>query len=266
MTTPIESQREVILCLLAGKSINRAANETGVPKGTISRLCKKQSFIDLMEQIKAENSKPKLPPKAAAKSADRAAVSVAVEVVDEKSGSPLGRPSLLSDARRNELVRIIRDEGLSVTAAAPRVGVSGKAANEWVRRGESRDGAGRPRTDDYAEFAAAVREAEAILEGRAVRPLVYSVMQHPDKRTKQSDDNAQWFLQRRFPERWGQTQSVNVQFEAKLSEAKEEIIETIYAAVSASPRIPEEMKPVFYEVMAGVTGNAGELVEGAGTG
>jgi transposase len=263
MTTPLESQREVILCLLAGKSINRAANETGVPKGTISRLCKKQSFIDLMEQVKAESSSPKSQPKAAAKPVDRPAVSVAVEVVGEKTGSTMGRPSLLTDAKRNEIVRIVRDEGLSVSAAAPRVGVSSTAATEWLRRGESRDASGRPCTDDYAEFAAAIREAEAIFEGRLLRPLTYSAIQPPDSRTKRSDENAQWILQRRFPARYGQTQNVNVQVESKVTEFKVEFIESIYSAIAATDRIPEQWKPVFYEVIAGVSGDgSGELVEG----
>ena len=257
-----ELRLKVIDCIARGLSPSQTIKETGISNGGYHKLKKNPAVMAEVERRKKELAEPKSPQKAAAKSVDRAAVSVAVEVVIEKTGSPMGRPSLLTDAKRNEIVRIIRDEGLALSAAAPRVGVSATAATEWVRRGESRDASGRPRTDDYAEFAVAVREAEAIFEGRLVRPLVYSAMQHPDSRDKRSDENAQWYLQRRFPARYGATQSVNVQLETKLSEAKEEIIETIYAAVSASPRIPEELKPVFYEVMAGVGGGTGELVEG----
>jgi hypothetical protein len=42
-----------------------------------------------------------------------------------------------------------------------------------------------------------------------------------------------------------------------------ESLQQIYAAIAATDRIPEQWKPVFYEVVAGVSGDgSGELVEG----
>jgi transposase-like protein len=256
-----ELRLKVIDCIARGLSPSETIKATGISNGGYHKLKKNPAVMSEVERRKKELEEKNSKPKSAAKSVDRPAVSVAVEVVGEKTGSTMGRPSLLTDAKRNEIVRIVRDEGLSVTAAAPRVGISPFTANEWMRRGEGRDSAGRPCTDDYAQFATAVREAEAIFEGRLLRPLTYSAIQPPDSRTKRSDENAQWILQRRFPARYGQTQNVNVQVESKVTEAKVAFIESVFAAVAESPRIPEEWKPVFYEVVAGVSGDSGELVE-----
>lgn len=258
-----ELRLKVIDCIARGLSPSQTIKETGISNGGYHKIKKNPTVMAEVERRKKELEEKNSKPKSAAKSVDRPAVSVAVEVVGEKVGSTVGRPSLLTDAKRNAIVQIVRDEGLSVSAAAPRVGISPFTANEWMRRGEGRDSAGRPCTDDYAQFATAIREAEAIFEGRLVRPLVYSAMQPPGSRTKRSDENAQWYLQRRFPARYGQTQNVNVQVESKVTEAKVAFIESIFAAVAESPRIPEEYKPVFYEVIAGVSGDgSGELVEG----
>jgi transposase-like protein len=245
MTTPLESQREVILCLLAGKSINRAANETGVPKGTISRLCKKQSFIDLMEQIKAESSSPKSQPKAAAKPVDRPAISVAVEVVGE--GETRGRGPFsfnnLSDEKRRELLNLLRSTPVSINVAAAAVGLNPETVLEWIRRGERRDD--RRATPGHAKFAREVREAQALCQLRFTAPVVSSALRAAEQRTPDSIEDCKWVLKSRFND-WNPVQKVDVQVETKVMEIVDRMTGDIYQAISAA-EIPQQYKEVLYD-------------------
>jgi hypothetical protein len=265
MTTPLESQREVILCLLAGKSINRAANETGVPKGTISRLCKKQSFIDLMEQIKAENSKPKSQPKSAAKPVERAAVSVAVEVVDGPAYRGPGKPSKMTEATKSALFETIRKGGSERDACAIAM-ISYRTFIHWIQVAEGRFPERQP-TEEYLlflrEYEIAMAQRNAMLVGLIRKAAVESTVEKYDgdgkltaREKKSGDYRAALVLLERSTAR----EKADVMAAAR--EMCSESLQQIYAAIAATDRIPEQWKPVFYEVVAGVSGDGpGELAE-----
>jgi hypothetical protein len=264
MTTPLESQREVILCLLAGKSINRAANETGVPKGTISRLCKKQSFIDLMEQIKAENSKPKSQPKSAAKPVDRPAVSVAVEVVDPSDYRGPGQPSKLTPETRRKFFEVIR-AGCSERDACGVSGVAYRTFRNWIQIAEGRSP--RPVTSEYVQFLQEYEEALAVRNLTLVKVIrgaaAGSTVEKYDgagKLTAVEKRSGDYRAALALLERSSAKEKADIAAAAK--EMFSESLESIYTAIAATDRIPEEWKPVFYEVVAGVSGDGGELVEG----
>lgn len=96
------------------------------------------------------------------------------------------------------LLERVRD-GLPITAAAESCGVSPATVREWLRRGEGRDD--RPAQEPYATFATEVRAAEADLEREALE----CVQAAADRGTWRA---AAWFLERRFPERWGRRRVV----------------------------------------------------------
>lgn len=253
MTTPLESQREVILCLLAGKSINRAANETGVPKGTISRLCKKQPFIDLMEQIRKENSKPK----SAAKTVERAAVSVAVEVVDSPAYRGPGKPSKMTEATKSALFETILKGGSERDACAIAM-ISYRTFIHWIQVAEGRFPERQP-TEEYLlflrEYEIAMAQRNAMLVGLIRKAAVESTVEKYDgdgkltaREKKSGDYRAALVLLERSTAR----EKADVMAAAR--EMFSESLQQIYAAIAATDRIPEELKPVFYEVVAGVSG------------
>ena len=264
MTTPIESQREVILCLLAGKSINRAANETGVPKGTISRLCKKQSFIDLMEQIKAENSKPKLPPKAAAKSADRAAVSVAVEVVEAVEYRGPGHPSKLNAETKRKFMEVLR-AGCSERDACGVSGIAYRTFLSWIQIAEGRSA--RPATPEYVQFLREYEEALAHKNSTLIKVIrnaaVGATVEKYDGagklvsvEKKSGDYRAAALLLDRSTAK--EKADIAAGAEALMSEN----LERIYGLINESDRIPEEYKRVFFEILGHASG--GVVEEGVG--
>jgi hypothetical protein len=101
-----------------------------------------------------------------------------------------GRPTLLDDRKRDLLLTAIR-AGNRISAAARFAGVSPKSVNEWIRRGEGRDG--RPRTEPYVSFVREVDRARAHAEVHALGTIRAAMPRSPRW--------AAWWLERTNP-RW----------------------------------------------------------------
>jgi hypothetical protein len=265
MPTTLDDQEKVIRCLLAGRTWVETASDTGVSKATIARLHKKQPFLDLMEQIKAENSSPKSQPKSAAKPVDRPAVSVAVEVVDGPTYRGPGKPSKMTEATKSALFETIRKGGSERDACAIAM-ISYRTFIHWIQVAEGRFPERQP-TEEYLlflrEYEIAMAQRNAMLVGLIRKAAVESTVEKYDgdgkltaREKKSGDYRAALVLLERSTAR----EKADVMAAAR--EMNSESLQQIYAAIAATDRIPEEFKVVFYEVVAGVSGDGGELVEG----
>jgi hypothetical protein len=110
-----------------------------------------------------------------------------------------GRKTKLTPAVREKILQAIRMGNYAVVAAAA-AGIGETTFYEWIARGEERI-AKRPGSRLYAEFAEAVKLAEAQAEVRAVEMV-----------NLQMADNwqaAMTYLERRHPGRWKRRDELN---------------------------------------------------------
>lgn len=106
-----------------------------------------------------------------------------------------GRPPKLTPATQTKIVEAVRAGNYFATAC--RLGGIGyTTGKEWLSRGEGKH-SDRPAAPTYANFAAAVRQAEAESEVELVREWRESVKDKPSSIGE--------ILARRFPERWSPT-------------------------------------------------------------
>lgn len=111
---------------------------------------------------------------------------------------PPGRPSKLTVAVQARIVEAL-EAGQFLATAARAAGVHPSTVRRWVERGEAEEqrrtdgGAARVTEQPFHAFAAAVEQADATAEGRAVATITAS----PDWRA------AAWYLERRHPTTWG---------------------------------------------------------------
>lgn len=150
----------------------------------------------------------------------------------------MGRPTKLTKARHDKIVRDIR-KGNFAQVAALASGVTEQTYYNWLKRGQDEALSDDPDTQQsiYAKFFEAVKTAEATAELRQV-----DEMQRDDKWQRRA-----WWLERRFPKRWGQKQSVELSgpegkpvevdarpvLEAFLDERKQQISEAQQALTDA---------------------------------
>lgn len=108
-----------------------------------------------------------------------------------------GRPTKLTPAVQEALVDLLK-KGVTRQAAAAAVGIGYATLTEWVARGERRD-PDRRTGEDFAEFAAVLRGAEAEFEALTIARLqeYAAAGANPDWRAQA------WLLERRFSEQWG---------------------------------------------------------------
>ncbi|MDR6862177.1 hypothetical protein J2X64_000558 [Phycicoccus sp. 3266] len=110
-----------------------------------------------------------------------------------------GRPSKLTPERADRIVELI-GSGVYGAVAARASGISGSTYRAWMARGRdaSRDAEGRALEEadaPYAAFHDAVRTTQAQAEAETAAG-VYTAGQGSWKA-------AAWWLERRYPERWG---------------------------------------------------------------
>lgn len=111
----------------------------------------------------------------------------------------MGRPTKLTPERHARIIELIRTGAFADTAAAA-AGVHRATYYEWMARGRDceRDDDGEAVTEAdraFADFHDAVKEAEAVGETLAIGRI-----QNHSKDTWQA---AAWYLERKYPERWG---------------------------------------------------------------
>lgn len=109
----------------------------------------------------------------------------------------MGRKSKLTTDVQDKIVQALR-AGNYFETACEYAGVSPSTAYEWIQRGEGRHPK-RRRTKVYAEFAEAVKKAAANAEVKNVAVI--------QQATNDSWRAAAWWLQRRFPSRWGRQEN-----------------------------------------------------------
>ena len=117
----------------------------------------------------------------------------------------------LTPERADKLVALLKG-GHYRSAACAAVGVSDRTFRTWMQKGE--DGDVR-----WAEFAQRVREAETESESRAV----VQIQLHGKKDWRA----LAWWLERRFPTRWGDQKAVAV----KLEQERESILDALVKAL-----------------------------------
>lgn len=117
-------------------------------------------------------------------------------MADKPNGQPtkMGRPNHLNDETTKKLCDALRGGNYLETAAAY-AGVPKTTLHDWLRKG-------RKGTEPYAAFVAEVEEALGAAEtGFVVR--VATAARDPRHWTA-----AAWWLERRFPDRWGRRDRV----------------------------------------------------------
>ena len=113
----------------------------------------------------------------------------------------MGRPTKLTETRHNQIVRDIK-AGNFAQVAAVASGITEQTYYNWLTRGQADLASDDPETRGsvYARFFEAIKRAEAEAEVKQLRE-----MQRDDKWQRRA-----WWLERRFPKRWGQKQSLEV--------------------------------------------------------
>lgn len=99
-----------------------------------------------------------------------------------------GRPSALTPEVQAKVVSAIQG-GNYRCAAARWAGVSMRTFSEWLKRGAA------AKSGPHRDFLLAVQEAESQAEIRAVALVMKAAAEDPK--------HAQWWLERKFPQRWG---------------------------------------------------------------
>lgn len=113
----------------------------------------------------------------------------------------MARPTKLTKARHDKIVRDIRAGNFAVIAATAS-GITEQTYYNWLNRGQA-DLASEDEADHgsiYAEFFESVKQAESEAEVKQLR-----AMQTDDKWQRRA-----WWLERRYPKRWGQKSAVEL--------------------------------------------------------
>lgn len=98
-----------------------------------------------------------------------------------------GRKSKLTPERQERICELLR-AGNYAGVAAKAAGIAESTFYAWIERGE------KARTGAFAEFAEAVKKAEAEGETAALEIIQTAALE--------SWQAAAWLLERRFPQRW----------------------------------------------------------------
>lgn len=101
---------------------------------------------------------------------------------------PAGRPLTLTPEVRDLLCEAVR-EGNFRLVAAQFAGVNQRTFSEWMTRGR------REPDGPYGELLRAIQAAESEAEMKALAVVMAAAVDDPA--------NARWYLERKFPERWG---------------------------------------------------------------
>ena len=117
----------------------------------------------------------------------------------------------LAPEREERLVSLLK-AGQSRTAACAAVGIVERTLRNWVTRGEEGD-------ERWSSFAQRVREAESECETRAV--VGVQIAGKKDWRA------LAWWLERRFPLRWGDARGA----QAQLQSEREAILDAMVRAL-----------------------------------
>jgi hypothetical protein len=141
----------------------------------------------------------------------------------------VGRPSKLTATVKARLIDAIK-RGASTEVACSAAGVGYSTVRDWIVIGEGRHATKKP-TREFKEFSEDVTRAIADSE----MALITKVQQGAGQDWRA----AAWILERRFSDRWANTQRIEV----KVREQVEEEFEQFYDALEA------ELEPETYEAL-----------------
>lgn len=108
-----------------------------------------------------------------------------------------GRPTSLTPALQSKVISAIK-AGAYVETAAAFAGISKDTFYAWLRKG-AKESPGQP----YREFSDAVEEAQVFSELNDLRVIDQAA-------AKGQWQAAAWRLERKFPQRWGRRQEVDL--------------------------------------------------------
>jgi len=111
----------------------------------------------------------------------------------------VSRTTILNETIQNAMVEAI-EGGNYATTAAEAAGIGKSTHYEWMEKGEQG-------IEPYAEYAEAIKKAEAIAETNAVKVI-----------QEASRDNwtaGAWYLERKFPDKWGRKDKLTQEISGK---------------------------------------------------
>ena len=141
----------------------------------------------------------------------------------------VGRPSKLTPETKQRLLTAIR-RGAHLDVSCQAAGVGYSTVRDWIAIGEGRHPRKKP-TKEYKEFSEEITRAIADSEMTLLTTI---------RQAAQVDAvHARWILERRFPDRWANTQRIEV----KVQERLEAELEGIYDSLEG------ELDPDTYETV-----------------
>ena len=138
------------------------------------------------------------------------------------------RPTKLTPQVQKRLLTAIR-AGNSIEASSAASGIDERTFYNWMKQGQSEDSA-----DIYVQFFHDIKKAQAHAEMKslaAIRKAGAGYQTKTVKTTTKQDGSVEivetigkefnwqasaWYLERKYPERWGNTQKVRVEVEKEL--------------------------------------------------
>jgi transposase len=148
--------------------------------------------------------------------------------VTKKRALPKGRPSKFTPEIKQSICEHI-SAGNYLDTACRLAGVDYTTFRGWMVKGEQ-EGKG-----DYFEFLRQVRLAEAQAEAERVR-LILNAGKYDDWKA-----NA-WYLERKYPERWGKKEQLDAKIQSQHTETKEYKIEQ---QIETDPETAELVKQLW---------------------
>jgi transposase len=173
----------------------------------------------------------------------------------------MARPTKLTDAMQQAIVQAVT-AGVPYVQACLLAGVGEGTAHEWRARGEQRDPV-RPSTPLYAQFAEAIRKAEAHDEalrlarisaaGKGGTVVYEKTVTYPDGRTVREVQRTApqwtadaWHLERKYPECYGRRDryDLHVQIEQAAARVAADLGMTPEALLAKATALLQELPHV----------------------
>lgn len=133
----------------------------------------------------------------------------------------VGRPSKLTATVKQTLLSAIAT-GCHIDSACAFAGVDYNTVREWIQRGEGTHPT-RSTTKEYADFAEEIT--------RAIAQAEVTLVKRVNDATKDDWRAATWMLERRHPERWANTQRIQLEVAKELERTLDQLERTLPAVI-----------------------------------
>lgn len=122
-----------------------------------------------------------------------------------------GRPSKLTSEKVFLICEYILC-GFYPAKAAILSGVSEKTFYNWMRKGKSME------NGIFHDFYQSVKESEAIVENFYLKQIRKAALGNPQKDIKPVWRASAWFLEHRYPSRWGKHRKVDIEHSGQIKQ------------------------------------------------